>query len=288
MIPIEFYLLELQKLLPDYDSCQILQQKDGITVARIHASGKSLIFKAFEKAEHRREISNYALLNSLAIPTPRILAATDGALLMEDLQESRFWRLGVAADMADPRTAAKLAQWYRLLHDNGADYAAAHGQHLYDESDFFTAENLQSVLQKSGAGDSPACRLLLSRFRDLRAAVDSVPRTLCYNDFNYTNFAVARDGSAAMMFDYNLLGKGFRYCDVRNACYDLSDAAESAFLAEYGPTDPLEQLIDEITSPVIALHIAYQRSAFPAWAQPSLKTLTTSEYADKIRRLLNG
>ena len=285
---IEFYLIELQKLLPDYDSCRILQQKDGITVARVHASGKSLVFKAFEKAGHRREISNYALLNSLAIPTPRIFAATDAALLMEDLQESCFWRLGVEADMDDPRIAAKLAQWYRLLHDNGADYATTQGQHLYDESDFFTAENLMNVLQKSGAGDLPACRLLLSRFRDLRTAVDSVPRTLCYNDFNYTNFAVARDGSAAMMFDYNLMGKGYRYCDVRNACYNLSDTAEAAFLAEYGPTDPLEQLIDDVTAPIITLHMAYQRSAFPAWAQPSLKMLASDEYADKIRKLLNG
>ena len=36
-------------------------------------------------------------------------------------------------------------------------------------------------------------------------------RTLTYNDFYYTNMMVAKDKSSALMFDYNLLGKGYVY-----------------------------------------------------------------------------
>ena len=38
--------------------------------------------------------------------------------------------------------------------------------------------------------------------------------TLTYNDFYYTNLAVLKDGTSAIMFDYNLLGKGYAYADT--------------------------------------------------------------------------
>lgn len=287
MIDIEFYLTELQKLLPRWDGCRILQQKDGVTVARVQTDNGPVILKAFKRAEYRREISNYALLRSLNIPTPRVIASTDAALLMEDLQESRFWRLGVEADMADPRVAKRLAQWYRALHNNGAAHVAQHGCGLYDESDLFTRENLLAVLYRSGAQNLPVWRLLNDHFSDIRAAVNSLPRTLCYNDFYYTNFAVAQDFSAAMMFDYNLLGKGYRYNDIGNVLASLSPEAGKTFLAEYGEFDPREKLLHDVISVSITLHMAYQREIFPNWAQESLQRLQSSGYLNAIESLLS-
>lgn len=281
-----FHLTELQKLLPRWDGCDIIQQKDGVTVARVRCDRDTVILKAFEKTEYRREIENYALLNSLHIATPRIIAQTDRALLMEDLQQSPRWRLGTHADMSDIHTAQNLARWYRALHDNGAAYDCAHRQRLYDESDYFTRKNLENVLLRSGTSDSPAARLLISHFDDISAMVLALPRTLTYNDFYYTNFAVARDNSAAMMYDYNLLGKGYRYNDVGNVLASLSPAAGEAFLAEYGEIDPREKLLHNVISLPITLHLAYGRDIFPGWAKAALAEMQSEAYLQRVEEVL--
>jgi hypothetical protein len=83
----------------------------------------------------------------------------------------------------------------------------------------------------------------------------SLSRTLTYNDFYYTNLAVRKDGTAALMFDYNLLGKGYVYSDIRNVCSSLGDEAQAAFLAEYGEVDRCEITIDDVVSPIAALSV---------------------------------
>ena len=101
-------------------------------------------------------------------------------------------------------------------------------------------------------------------------------KTLTYNDFYYTNMVVARDGSAAFMFDYNLLGKGMVVSDLRNVTYSLSPAAKDAFLAAYGPFDPLEEMLDDVVSPVVTLWLACQRQSFPNWAVDALQEVETA------------
>ena len=130
------------------DQISILQDKDGITVARVSCGTDSYILKYFQKPEHRREIANYHLLHSLGIPTIKVLAATDSALLLEDLACSPVYRLGNKEDMDHPAVAGKLAEWYRALHQRGYDYVAEHGNSLYDESDFFTLENIAMIAGK--------------------------------------------------------------------------------------------------------------------------------------------
>ena len=76
---------ELNKLSIAYDNFSILQDKDGITVARIVSGEKSYVVKCFQKDEHKREMGNYRLLESLGVPTIRVIASTDSALLLEDI-----------------------------------------------------------------------------------------------------------------------------------------------------------------------------------------------------------
>ena len=281
-----FFATQLQQMLPKWDCCDIIQQKDGITVARVHVNGQTAILKAFENPEHRREIRNYAILNSLHIPSPRILAQTDCALLMEDLQRSDSWRLGTPEDMSDAQTATNLARWYRMLHDSGAEYVHAHGATLYDESDYFTRENLQHVLQRFGMTDLPVARLLTTHFDAIAAKVRALPRTLTYNDFYYTNFAVASNASAAMMFDYNLLGKGYRYNDIGNVLASLSADAGQAFLAAYGETDPREKQWHDVISLPITLHLAGMRDSLPRWAEDALQQMQSDAYRLHVEEAL--
>ena len=56
---------ELNKLGIACESTSILQDKDGVTVARITSGEKSYVIKCFQKDEHKRELKNYQLWHPL-------------------------------------------------------------------------------------------------------------------------------------------------------------------------------------------------------------------------------
>lgn len=226
---------------------EILQQKDGVTVARVMTDDGPRVLKTFDKAEFAREIENYRLLGELGVPTLRIYGVTETALLMEDIRESR-WRLGREEDLHDPEVAWLLAGWYRALHQAGEGYLRENPEAgLYDEYELVTPEVLAEVRRKTGTGALPVWRYLEANFGWIEEAARQLGRTLAYNDFYYVNFAVARDKSAALMFDYNLLGKGTRYADVRNVLCSLSEEAGEVFREAYGfVPDPAEEAADGV------------------------------------------
>ena len=268
----------------DPASAQILTQKAGITVARATVGGKSVICKHFASHEDRREIENYRLLADLGVPTIRVLGTRADALLLEDIAESSVWRMGEESDMDDPAVAAALAAWYRALHRKGAAYVKTAGAGLYDESDCFARENLAAIAAKT-AKDAETWQLLAEHFDAIAQKLRQTPRTLTYNDFYHTNLVVSRDGERAMMFDYNLLGKGYAYADLRNVTSSLSPRAAEAFLAAYGAFDPADAALDDVVSPIVTLHYACRREHFPNWARSSLESVRTDLPA-KIRALL--
>jgi len=249
------------------------KRKEGTSTWRIQAGKASYVLKRFAKPEHRREIENYRILQSLGIPTPRVIAQSRKMLLLEDLANGS-WRLGVKEDMNDPAIAVLVAAWYRKLHENGREYAQSHD--LYDESDFYiTPENLALIGRKTGVDNLPIWPVLTARLPRIREMAMSLPRTLTYNDFHYNNFAVSKDGSRALVFDYDLLGKGYVYGDIRNICYNMGDAAKAAFLATYGDFDENEITIDEIASVLVSLgYICHlDKEKFPSWGEGVLGVL---------------
>lgn len=266
----------LEKLNEKCGGFDILQQKDGVTVARLHRKEGSRILKCFSGGASCREITNYRLLGSLGIPTLRVIKAVSDAFIMEDIASSAALRLGEERDMASPGIARALAGWYRLLHDNGRAYAAENGGGLYSEYDMFTAENIARVRRLSDTGGLNVWRALEAHTGAIAAFMRSLPVTLSYNDFYYTNMAVARDGGSAMMFDYNLLGRGYVYSDLRNVTYSLSPEAGEAFMEAYGGFDPREALLDDVVSPIVTLHMAFQREVFPEWGRQALDEFKNS------------
>lgn len=266
----------------------ILRSKDGVTVVRVYTEDGARILKCFEDIPSRREISNYRLLRESGIPTLHIYEETEAALLMEDMEGQSGYRLAEEADMADTDVARKLAAWYRKLHEAGFAYVRAHGEGMYSETELFCEENIAEVRRRSGAQGLPVWRLIEENYERIRDIIRSTPMTLTYNDFYYTNMAVARDGSSAIMFDYNLLGKGHVYSDMRNVLSSLSEEAGRAFTDAYGPYDAnVEKLIDDAISPIVTLHLAYGRREFPGWARESLEHLKNG-YEDDIIRLLKN
>lgn len=279
---------ELNKLGIACDSFSILQDKDGVTVARIASNEKSYVVKCFQKDEYKRELENYRLLESLGIPTIRVIVSTDSALLLEDINCSSTYRLGIEEDMSDPEIARRIAVWYKLLHSRGYGYICQHGESMYDEADFFTLDNIAFIKEKTGTQDATAWVLLEQNYTAINDLLRKARRTITYNDFYYTNMVVAKDNTSALMFDYNLLGKGYAYTDVRNVLSSLSEKAGKAFLDEYGMFDPVEKALDDVVSVVVTLHLACQRDVFPWWAQSLLDELDSTfiEKMECLRRLL--
>ena len=147
---------------------------------------------------------------------------------------------------------------------------------MYDETDFFTVENIACIKEKTGTQDAPAWRLLESHYAAISHLLSKVRRTLTYNDFYYTNMVVAQDKSSALMFDYNLLGKGYAYSDVRNVLSSLSEEAGKAFLDAYGEFDPAEKALDDVVSVAVTLSLACQYDKFPWWVKALLDELDTT------------
>jgi len=275
---------ELNKLGIACDSISILQDKDGVTVARIVSGEQTYVVKCFQKDEHKRELENYRLLASLSIPTIRVIASTDSVLLLEDIDRSISYRLGIEEDMSDPVVTRQIAAWYRQLHSQGYSYVCQHGESMYDEADFFTLENIASIKNKTETQDAPAWLLLEQNYTTISDLLRKARRTITYNDFYYTNMVVAKDKSSALMFDYNLLGKGYAYTDVRNVLSSLSEEAGKAFLDEYGMFDPVEKALDDVVSVVVTLYLACKRDVFPWWAQALLDELNTT-FIKKIKNM---
>lgn len=272
---------ELNKLSIACESISILQDKDGVTVARVVSDEKSYVLKCFQKDEHKRELENYRLLASLGIPTIRVIASTDSALLLEDIDCSSTYRLGIEEDMSDSEVTRRIAVWYKLLHSQGYGYVCQSGESMYDEADFFTLENIACIKEKTGTQDAPAWVLLEQNYAAINDLLRKARRTITYNDFYYTNMVVAKDKSSALMFDYNLLGKGYAYTDVQNVLSSLSEEAGKAFIDEYGKFDPSEKALDDVVSVVVTLYLACLRDEFPWWAQALLDKIDTT-FIEKI------
>jgi predicted nucleotidyltransferase len=268
-----------------YTDLAPMQYKDGIALLRLKTASGSMVLKCFDKHEYRREIDNYRILGELNIPTLKVHAQTECSLLMEDI-ESGEWRLGTESDLHDPKVSSLVAYWYRALHERGREYVESYK--LYDECDCLTLEIIALIKAKTNTEDAPVWAIIEANFEQIRTAALSLPRTLTYNDYYYTNLAVRKDGAAALMFDYNLLGKGYVYSDIRNVCSSLGDEAKAAFLAEYGEFDRYEITIDDVASPIVSLFHACEKKVFPQWASSSLADVKNGTLLAAVERLLEG
>lgn len=278
---------ELERMNISCQAVNVIQDKDGVIVARVTCENKTLILKFFQNQDFRREIENYRMLSSLGIPTLDIITATDKALLMEDILASNTYRLGTEEDLNNPETAVLIARWYKQLHHRGYEYIQQSDNiPLYDENDVITADAIKEIQQKTNTSGLPIWKLIEANLDLIRERIGEARRTITYNDFYYTNLIVSKDGSSAMMFDYNLLGKGYAYADIRNVCSALTEKAQKAFCEEYGKFDESEVIVDEVASVLTNLHFACQRAHFPDWAKCSVTDIKSPEYTEKVKRLL--
>lgn len=243
------------------------------------------------------------MLSELGIPTLPLLGRTENAILLPDVDASGDYRLGEERDLSDPQVARAVAKWYRTLHDRGRVFLCGmeegHSREemqlgeevdsMYDESDVITLENMILIAKKTGTEDNALWQAITEYYPEIRRRIDALPRTLTYNDFYWTNLIVSKDKEHAFMFDYNLLGKGIAYGDVRNVTCALSHEAAEAFLEAYGGHIPdLEKKADAFIAPLVTLFGACERHTFPAWAEASLEEVKNGRILEHLEEWLSA
>lgn len=278
--------LQLEELDVRSPVCSLIRSKDGITLYRVESEGKKLILKIFDKQEDTREIENYLMLSKLGIKTLPLLGCTGNAILLEDVEASTSYRLGKENDLKDPETARAIARWYKMLHRKGKAYLSdftTDKKKMYDETDIITIDNMNFAAEKTGTVGNVLWEIIIENYDTIRHQIDTLDRTLTYNDFYWTNLIVSKNGDSAFMFDYNFLGKGIVYSDIRNVISALSMEAAEAFIQEYGvDINETEKKADAFFAPLVTLVHACRRETFPYWAKDSLKALKDGEI---LRRL---
>ena len=90
------------------------------------------------------------------------------------------------------------------------------------------------------------------------------------------------------MFDYNLMGKGTAYGDIRNVTSSLSREAAEAFIQEYGgDLDEEQKKADAFIAPLVTLVNACRYDAFPSWANASLEELKNGDVLKHLKEWLS-
>ena len=276
---------------------RIIRAKSGVYVYRCLYDGTPAVVKYFEKEDDRREILNYRILIQHDIPTIKTLALGKTALVMEDISVSEHWRLGTEEDFEDVDVAKSLAQWYFTFHENGT--AVSELDTLYFEYDSLTEENLKVLIQKFPEANE-LFQFLLTHYDRLHELIYMPSFTLTYNDFYWDNFIVRKDKKAAMMFDFNLMGKGYRFSDFRNVCWSMSKEAKTAFVDEYGrlyeekhghprfEEEQAEKQIDDVAGELFQIVVAFiEKVTFPEWGNDVKNEALNGTLLSKAKQLLS-
>jgi len=271
---------------------RLIRAKGGVYVYKCLYDGIPSVVKYLEVEDDRREILNYRILAQHGIPTIKTYALGEATLVMEDITASEDWRLGIAEDLEDADVAKSLAQWYFMFHENGASVPEL--DNLYFEYDSITEENLKMLIKKFPEAKE-LLQFILTRYDKLHELIYKPSFTLTYNDFYWTNFVVRKDKKAAMMFDYNLLGKGYRYSDFRNVCWPMSEEAKTAFVNEYNrlyfekhgctrtEAEKFEQCIDDVAGPLFSLYV----DSSADWVKDPNSEYLNGTLLSKARQLLS-
>lgn len=261
--------------LPQDAPLRLVREKNGIAVCRVQLPERACILKYFADPADRREITAYQFLGFAGIPTIPLLLYTKKALLLADLRGHEQLRPARTADLLDPERIRFLAKWYKALHRAGRSAGDLPG--FGRETDALTLEGLRLLRERFG--DYPGASLLERRLPRLRERLASLGETLLYNDFALENLAAGRAQKFLFPYDYNCMGWGYPFADVRNVCRSLSAEMGAVFRQSYGASSPAEVQADAVAAPLIALIHACALPDFPEWAASSRDALLSGAVA---------
>ena len=264
---------------------RVLSNRHDHLTLRIKVDRSCLVAKIFP-GHHYREILIYRILREAGVPTITVLSETDRSLLLEDLESSEEWRLGVAPDLSSSAAGTAIARWYRKLHESGQHPALQCPNAFPWEGEVLSGETIMDATTKLDLRNHDSVRLAIARLPDLKAAYQALPQTLTHNDFYWTNLALRRDMERAVMFDYHVMGTGNPASDCRNVLSSLKGAAAQSFKRTYGPVDCRAAILDEPLAVLYSLVAASERESLPGWARPIIDAVRSGEFACSLHRAL--
>jgi len=269
----------------------MMHRRHGHALYRLACGTRSFVLKWFaDPMQAGVEMGAYALLTQLGVPTLQVYGSATNMLLLEDLAASPTWRLATNADVEHAATGTAVATWHRVLHAAGrpflADSQSIPGW-LRREVDTVDAMSIQQTGERLGIATYPGWRLASEQIRLLQSEIHAIPTTLVYNDFHWTNLAMARhEPLRTIVYDYHLMGIGMPYSDYRNASGALGALAQSAFQATYGKVDEREALLDAPMAILHGLQVAAERPQLPGWATALVEEVKSGLFETKLRRAL--
>jgi len=266
-----------------------IRVKDGI-LYRFSYQVLKCVIKYFEQEAFRREIFYYQLLGKLQIPTIKLYDSTDTSIILEDINNSNQYRLGIKEDLSNPKIALGLINWYQKFHHQSSIYLNEHPEllnQLFNEYELITKDVVLDLINKTDSKVYGYWESFLIEFDKIKSIINNQTNCLTYNDFYYTNFIVSNDEEEVIMYDYNLLGKGFKYSDIRNVSQSLQGKAKEVFLNHYIEYDQVEKEIDDVFSTLYGLYDAYKKDIFPNWAVEELNHIHNGNLEKNIIKLLD-
>ena len=267
-----------------------MRQKHGNRLYRVKYGQRSFVLKWFDRPSQATEVRSYALLQEIGVPTLPVYGQTENALVLEDLAVSPTWRLAEEVDVERPETGTAVANWYLTLHARGEGLLAGSARtpgFLRREADELDSNSILETGKKLGLAHNPVWKLAAGHIQALKDAMRSLPETLNYNDFHWSNLALSRARPLrAVAYDYHLLGIGPRYSDCRNVVGSLGERAVRAFWETYGPVDEREAILDAPVSILYSLQVASGRPCFPGWARGAMQEVESGELEKSLRRAL--
>ena len=283
---------ELESLslkLDDIEYVELIHVAPHKRLIRLRSLGKYYIL--LDASDPTKEYRSYELLQRHGVRTLPIyaMAKTDlwCAILMEDLHLSDIWKLASPRDVSDYNSGVALGKWYKDFHEKGVglinDEDAAFLEREYDE---LTAKTIHWAAEQLGLSNCGGIQLAAEYIEAIKRKARTYPETVLYNDFSHENMALTHDGAEAAMFDYHLIGRGYRYSDIRNILSGLKGAAIDGFIEGYGKYDESEKMMDDVLAPLYSLLVAAQRKTLPKWAKPIIKEVKKGLLEEKLRLLL--
>jgi hypothetical protein len=267
----------------------LLSQAHGHALYRLECEGKSLVLKCFAGEGESPEVQSYALLERLGVPTISVYGRTHNALLLEDLESSRAWRLADEEDSGRAEIGTAVAGWYGALHSAGSKLMQdpkSVPAYLHRETDALDATTILRIGKWLDLAGKPVWALAANHIDALKSAIEASPTTLTYNDFHWTNLALSREewpALRAIIFDYHLIGIGPAYSDYRNVLSVLHGPAAPAFKEEFGPVDERDAILDAPTAVLYSLYEASRLPRLPGWAGGLVQEAESGDLEAKLR-----
>jgi len=159
--------------------------------------------------------------------------------------------------VSDCAIARLIAGWFRQLHARGRSYDGLARLSLLDDLSELNRKNIKRAMRETNSRGNPVWAAVMERLDGIKATHARLCNTITYNDFWWDNMAVARDGSSALMFDYNCVTRGLAYSDVRHVLSVLSREAGTAFLEAYGDVSAEEKALEDVLFPLTGLLSGY-------------------------------